>query len=802
MGSMKVHQYARGLWEHEPSLSLGCKRLRPLAPKLPNNSPLAPFDLKTFIRPESGPIKLASSHDVTKTDSSAAQVETTHPGGTRWNPTQEQIGILEMLYRGGMRTPNAQQIEQITAQLGKYGKIEGKNVFYWFQNHKARERQKQKRNTTLALSHPPTSTSILHNSTTPIITTALDWDTTRNLDKAIDHKALHETFSAFGNILSCKITTDASGQSKGYGFVQFDKEESAQNAIKKLNGMLLNYKQAQFSQMRPIAMVPSVGRRIPMYPPGLGQQFLYGQAPPAIIPPQLLFLWLLSCLHFIPLCFTGQLSCSCGMVANNAVDSSVVYSTCISYITSIGYVEVCHELPLLDFQYDINFRGRVRMSPPAVQRISECFIKPPHDSNHICYLNPTDLAMLSVHYIQKGLLFRNPHPHFIPTLLDRLKHSLSLALIHFYPLAGRLLTRQTTHPPSYSIFVDCNNSDGVRFIHATLNATVSHILSPTRVPPLVHSFFDHHMAVNHDGHTLPLLSVQVTELIDGVFIACSMNHSLADGTSYWKFFNAWSQIFQAQAQAQAQIRPFHNRWFPEGCDGPLINLPFKHHEEFVSRFEAPPLVERIFHFTAESIAKLKAKANRDSNNKISSFQSLSALVWRCITRARRLPYEQVTRCRLAAENRSRMEPPLPKDYFGNAINALSTETTSAGELLEREFGWAAWRVHVAVASHSDKAVREWVKAWLEKPTVYRLDKSFDRYSVMMGSSPRFDMYGNEFGMGKAVGVLSGYANKFDGKVTSYPGREGGGSIDLEVCLPPEAMAALESDEEFTVVVSL
>lgn len=79
------------------------------------------------------------------------QVET-HPGGTRWNPTQEQIGILEMLYRGGMRTPNAQQIEQITAQLSKYGKIEGKNVFYWFQNHKARERQKQKRNS-LGLAH-------------------------------------------------------------------------------------------------------------------------------------------------------------------------------------------------------------------------------------------------------------------------------------------------------------------------------------------------------------------------------------------------------------------------------------------------------------------------------------------------------------------------------------------------------------------------------------------------------------------------------------------------------------------------
>ncbi|BFG18357.1 hypothetical protein CerSpe_046310 [Prunus speciosa] len=169
ISSMKVHQFARGLWEHEPSLTLGCtKRLRPLAPKLANTTTsdttttaLAPFDLKSFIRPESGPRKLGSSDHQEKKDSPHPQVET-HPGGTRWNPTQEQIGILEMLYRGGMRTPNAQQIEQITAQLGKYGKIEGKNVFYWFQNHKARERQKQKRNS-LGLSHSP-------RTPTPVIT--------------------------------------------------------------------------------------------------------------------------------------------------------------------------------------------------------------------------------------------------------------------------------------------------------------------------------------------------------------------------------------------------------------------------------------------------------------------------------------------------------------------------------------------------------------------------------------------------------------------------------------------------------
>ncbi|KAE8670455.1 putative Embryo-specific protein 3 [Hibiscus syriacus] len=66
-------------------------------------------------------------------------------GSSRWCPTPEQVMILEEMYRGGIKTPKASQIQQITSHLSFYGKIEGKNVFYWFQNHKARERQKLRR---------------------------------------------------------------------------------------------------------------------------------------------------------------------------------------------------------------------------------------------------------------------------------------------------------------------------------------------------------------------------------------------------------------------------------------------------------------------------------------------------------------------------------------------------------------------------------------------------------------------------------------------------------------------------------
>ena len=76
--------------------------------------------------------------------------------------------------------------------------------------------------------------------------------------------------------------------------------------------------------------------------------------------------------------------------------------------------------------------------------------------------------------------------------------------------------------------------------------TISEILSPIDVPLVVRSFFDHDRALNDDGHTMPLLSIQITELKDGIFVGCSMNHSIVDGTSYWHFFNSWSEIFQAE----------------------------------------------------------------------------------------------------------------------------------------------------------------------------------------------------------------------------------------------------------------
>jgi len=128
----------------------------------------------------------------------------------------------------------------------------------------------------------------------------------KNLDDSINDEKLQDLFAEFGTITSCKVMRDPNGISRGSGFVAFSTSEEASRALDAMNGKMVVSKplyvalaqrkeerrarlQAQFSQMRPIAMAPSMAPRVPIYPPGapgLGQQFLYGQAPPALIPPQ------------------------------------------------------------------------------------------------------------------------------------------------------------------------------------------------------------------------------------------------------------------------------------------------------------------------------------------------------------------------------------------------------------------------------------------------------------------------------------------------------------------------------------
>ncbi|KAL5727041.1 hypothetical protein ACHQM5_000277 [Ranunculus cassubicifolius] len=409
-----------------------------------------------------------------------------------------------------------------------------------------------------------------------------------------------------------------------------------------------------------------------------------------------------------------------------------------------------------------------------VRRITSCAIKSQHitkESQRPCYLSPSDLRFLSTEYIQTGLLFSKSQHITTQTILNQLKaslsitltHSLTHSLTHFYTLSGRLVTTKKENPTTK------NEKPAFLFY------VVTDILSPIYVPQIVDSLFALYQPINHDGHTLPLLAVQVTELVDGIFIGCSFNHVIGDGAAFWQFFNTWSEVSRSEDQNVNCIsRP------------PIIN-----HNTRI----------RIFHFSAQSISRLKAKANAEiSTNKISSFQALAAQVWRSIMRACCLLSNQITNCVFTMDTRSRFDPPLSRYYFGNSA-MVGISTTTAGELLSNNLGWSAFQLHKEIANYTAVKVQSGVEKLNQSPHVANIRPEILPFTIMFGMSPKFDVYTNDFGWGKLIVVRSGFGLKFDGKVTWYPGQEGGGSIDLEICLCSKTMCTLELDKEFMNLVS-
>ena len=106
---------------------------------------------------------------------------------------------------------------------------------------------------------------------------------------------------------------------------------------------------------------------------------------------------------------------------------------------------------------------------------------------------------------------------------------------------------------------------------STSDATSTRQVAAACVRALVQSLFPLDGAVNHDGHHLPLFVVQVTELIDGVFLGFAYNHALSDGTALWRFINVWAGIARDSLSASPS------------ASGP---------EEHKHALAPPPLLER------------------------------------------------------------------------------------------------------------------------------------------------------------------------------------------------------------------
>ncbi|OAY33751.1 uncharacterized acetyltransferase At3g50280 [Manihot esculenta] len=435
-----------------------------------------------------------------------------------------------------------------------------------------------------------------------------------------------------------------------------------------------------------------------------------------------------------------------------------------------------------------------------IEYVSATTVKPTTNTNSPQKIEstPFDLPFLVVDYTHRGILFLKPEQqkqHLGKNnVIDHLKISLSRTLDIFAPFAGRLATVENEDGTT-SFFIHCNGA-GAMFVHAVADGvSVADILEPSCVPTsIVHSFFLMNGVYNFEGISKPLLAVQVTELGDGaVFLGCSYNHAVADGTSFWNFVNTWSEISRSYGEILQPPPVLGYDWFLHGIDHP-IRVPFSYDETICNRFISPPLIEKVFHFSKEKIAALKAKANAEmSTSKISSLQAILGLLWRSTIRTRNLDADQEIYCRVLVNMRQRLQPPLPEEYFGNAV-VFGTATTTAGELLKNGLGFAALQINKMVAQQTDEVVRKNLENWVKRPVLKKLSSAASN-ALIVASSPRFNVFGNDFGWGRPVAVRGGAGNNYDGKMSVFPGvREG--SVDIQACLLPETLQSMEKDEEF------
>ncbi|KAH0700977.1 hypothetical protein KY284_015192 [Solanum tuberosum] len=363
------------------------------------------------------------------------------------------------------------------------------------------------------------------------------------------------------------------------------------------------------------------------------------------------------------------------------------------------------------------------------------------DNCKIIELTPWDILELQIEYGQEGVLF------YMPTS----QQSFTISSFRFLP--------SILWPPH-------NNRD----------------------------FFPLNGVRNIEATSQPFLGVQVTELVDGIFIGCTGNHALLDGSSFWHFYSSWAEI-SSGSNVISKI-PFLKRQFPFKI-GNLSNRISIPNERINSNstHDPPVLQEKIFHFTKESIAKLKSKANVEmKTTKISSLQAVLAHVWQSVIRCRNLDYNEETTFEVPIDMRKRLNPPLPEGFFGNAIYP-ATITVKTGELLEHGgFAWAALQINEMIASHDHEKFKCIYENWMKDPEVTKLGDLPSNY-FMLHNSPRFNFNEYDFGWGKPIAKRGGVSNMLEGKIDVSPGLEEGSMI-FEISLSPNTIQALEEHKMF------
>ncbi|GMJ09431.1 hydroxycinnamoyl- CoA:omega-hydroxyacid O-hydroxycinnamoyltransferase [Hibiscus trionum] len=284
-----------------------------------------------------------------------------------------------------------------------------------------------------------------------------------------------------------------------------------------------------------------------------------------------------------------------------------------------------------------------------------------------------------------------------------IKDALSKVLVHYYPLAGRL-----TISSEGKLIVDCTG-EGVLFVEAEADCKMEDIGDITKPDPQTLGKLVYDIPGATNILEMPPLVAQLTKFQCGGFVlGLCANHCMFDGIGAMEFVNSWGETARG---LPLTVPPFLDRTILKARSPPKIDHLHQEFAEIEDKSSTSELYNdheilyRSFCFEPEKLEKLKENAMEDGvREKCTSFEALSAFVWRARTKALNLLSDQQTKLLFAVDGRSKLNPPLPKGYLGNGIK-LTNSICEAGELLEKPFSHAVGLIQKAIKMVTDGYMR-------------------------------------------------------------------------------------------------
>ncbi|PIA61524.1 hypothetical protein AQUCO_00300804v1 [Aquilegia coerulea] len=386
--------------------------------------------------------------------------------------------------------------------------------------------------------------------------------------------------------------------------------------------------------------------------------------------------------------------------------------------------------------------------------------------------------------------FKVPHSMKFTSTLDiaeRVKKSVSeVLLIPYYFMAGRL----NFNCEASRLELVCNNA-GVLFVTATSELALKD-LGDLRLPnPSFHHLI-HRVGRSKDFINTPIFTIQVTRFKCGGFsIGFVVNHSLLDGRAAAEMFDNLATICRGEGMKIYSIN--NDRTSTKARVPPQIKFPHKEYikpseisspcSSFVPPSSPLPVLQshtcKLFSFTPEMLNTLKDKALI----KCSTFDAIVAHLWRTRTQAVFNDPNEDSSVMFAVDIRSRMSPPLPHGFSGNAVVTASA-TAKVAELSEKPFSYCVEKIQESNKRITDEYVRS-VIDWLE---VYKgvpcTSLSGNFYVSAWWKLPFYEL---DFGFGNPIyggPVMGGYD---DFVLLLSDGNSNSGGINAWICLEHEKM---------------